>query len=187
MATERRGSYLVPMLVHAVAIAVGIYLGFLIMDKLAPDLPDDAVEPGVSSAAPRTVAGDDADSLFRAANLAPALAALDDQLAAGDGIVRLHPEPGALESQTSEADGTFAPGDVPTDVPVRIGMGIAQERGLTLDDIRYMGLVSTDDGPRWYVQLEINRDIGPPPWAYGAPLDGEPLDVGGTPPKPVGG
>ena len=51
--------------------------------------------------------------------------------------------------------------------------------------MRYFDLVATREGPRWYVQLDINRDIGPPPWTYGAPLDGEPLEVGGAPPRPV--
>jgi len=188
MATEGGANYFVPVLVHAVAIAVGIYLGFLVMDGLAPDLPDDSVEPGLSaSTVPGAVAGGDPGSLFRAANLAPALAELDDQLAAGDGIVKLHLEPGALETQTSGTDGAFAPGEAPADAPARIGFGIAQERGLTLDDIRYMDLVATDKGPRWYVQLDINRDIGPPPWTYGAPIEGEPLTLGPEPSKPVSG
>jgi len=187
MATEGGRNYLIPVLVHAIAIAVGAYLGFVVMDKLALDLPDDSVDPGVSASAPKSVAGADPDSLLRAANLAPALAELDDQLAAGDGIVRLHVEPGSLDADTSSADGAFAPGDVPADVPARIGTGIAQERGLTLDAIRYMDLVATAKGPRWYVQLDINRDIGPPPWTYGAPLDGAPLDVGAAPPEPIDG
>ena len=29
------------------------------------------------------------------------------------------------------------------------------------------------------------RDVGPPPWTYGAPLDGGPIEVGPGPPKPV--
>ena len=39
----------VPVLVHLVAIAVGLYLGFLAMDAITPDLPGESVEPGVSS------------------------------------------------------------------------------------------------------------------------------------------
>jgi hypothetical protein len=49
-----------------------------------------------------------------------------------------------------------------------------------------MELVATDEGPRWYVQLDINGDSGPPPWTYGAPLDGDPIKAGGAPPEPVG-
>ena len=50
-----------------------------------------------------------------------------------------------------------------------------------------MDLVATAKGPRWYVQLDIDRDIGPPPWTYGAPLEGAPVTAGGAPPKPIGG
>jgi hypothetical protein len=51
--------------------------------------------------------------------------------------------------------------------------------------IRYMELVATREGPKRYVQLDINRTGVSPPWTYGAPLDGEPLTVGDAPPKPV--
>ena len=180
----------VPVLVHLVAIAVGLYLGFLAMDAISPDLPGDSVEPGVSSSsAPRAVAGDDGDSLFRATNLVPALAELDDQLAAGEGISTLHLEPGSLDVETSAADGTFTPGDVPPLAPARLaeGIGAQRDRDVTLGDVSYMDLVATAKGPRWYVQLDIARPIGPPPWTYLAPLEGAPVSAGGGPPVPVGG
>ncbi|MFI5123275.1 MAG: hypothetical protein ACHQJ5_10305, partial [Vicinamibacteria bacterium] len=108
MATESSGFNLVPVLVHVVAIALGIYLGLLAMAAITPDFPDADTDPGVSSSsAPGTVAGDDPDSLFRAQNLAPALTQLDDQLAAGDGIVSLHLEPGSLDAETGSGDGLF--------------------------------------------------------------------------------
>jgi hypothetical protein len=53
--------------------------------------------------------------------------------------------------------------------------------------VGYIDLVATAKGPRWYVQLDIARDIGPPPWTYGAPLGGGPLTVGPAPPTPVTG
>ena len=187
MATES-GFNPIPALVHVVAIAVGLYLGFVAMDAIAPDLPGEGVEPGVSSSsAPGAVAGDDSDSLFRAANLGPALDQLDEQLAAGQGIRSLHLEPGALNADTSSADGTLAPADVPVAAPATLADEIAAERhGITLADVSYMDLVATAKGPRWYVQLDIDRDIGPPPWTYGAPLAGSPLTAGGAPPKPIG-
>jgi hypothetical protein len=55
-----------------------------------------------------------------------------------------------------------------------------------LGEVSYVDLVATAKGPRWYVQLDIDRDIGPPPWTYGAPLTGTPLTVGPGPPQPVG-
>jgi hypothetical protein len=178
----------IPALVHLVAIALGVYLGFLAMDAIAPDLPDEGVEPGVSSSSePRAVAGDDGDSLFRAANLQPALDQLDEQLGAGQGISTLHIEPGTLTSETGDGSGPFAPADVPVGVPAKLADEINAERpgGLSLADVAYMDLVATSKGPRWYVQLDISRDIGPPPWTYGAPLGGESLTVGPGPPKPV--
>ena len=187
MATESR-NYTVPVLVHVIGIALGLYLGFLVMDAISPDFPDPDVDPGVSSSsAPRAVAGDDPDSLFRAVNLGPALDQLDEQLAAGDGIASLHITPGSLDAESNSAEGTLAPDEVPPAVPALLAMEIEAERGsTTLADIAYMDLVATEDGPRWYVQLDINRDIGPPPWTYGAPLDGEPLTVGPALPHPVG-
>ena len=99
------------------------------MDAIAPDLPGEGVEPGVSSSsAPRAVAGDDADSLFRAANLQPALDQLADQLGAGQGITTLHIEPGTLNAETAEGSGLFAPGDVPADVPAMLADEIDAER-----------------------------------------------------------
>ena len=179
------------MLVHVVAIALGIYLGFIAMDAIAPDLPGADVEPGVSSSsAPQAVVGDDTDSLFRAANLGPALAQLDEQLAAGEGIASCTSSPARSTPTHGSAEGMFAAADV-------AGRGAGEARGrdrrrapgrhARSPTSRFMDLVATPKGPRWYVQLDINRDIGPPPWTYGAPLDGAPLSVGGAPPKPIDG
>jgi hypothetical protein len=187
VATESR-NYTVPVLLHLIGIALGIYLGFLVMNAISPDLPDPDTDPGVSSSArPGAVLGDDPDSLFRAVNLGPALDQLGEQLAAGEGIVSLHIEPGAVDAETGSADGVFDPDEVPVEVPALLGVEINEDRGsLTLADLSYMDLVATSDGPRWYVQLDIDRDIGPPPWTYGAPLEGKPLEVGPGIPQPVG-
>ena len=70
--------------------------------------------------------------------------------------------------------------------PARIADQIHELRpALGLEQIRYMDLVATRKGPRWYVQIDINRTDEPPPWTYGAPLEGSPLTVGGAPPTPV--
>ena len=189
MATESR-NYAVPVLVHVLGIALGLYLGFLAMDAISPDFPDPDTEPGVSSStAPAAVAGDDPDSLFRGPYLQGALNELSDQMAAGEGILRLHLEPGTLETDTASGEGLFQAEDVSSETPAQLIRAIDSERGgppIGLGEISYMDLVATEDGPRWYVQLDINRNIGPPPWTYGAPLEGEPLEVGGGPPKPVG-
>ena len=185
MATE--GSWFNPtaVLVHVIAIAVGAYLGWTLMQAISPELPD-SVEPGVNSTA--EVAGDSGESLFRPPNLERALAQVEDQLGAGEGLVRLHLEPGTLETEARTGDGLFRPADIPVDAPVVLTHSIDAERGGTpidFGEVRYMELVATEDGPRWYVQLDINKDIGPPPWTYGAPLDGDPIEVGGAPPEAI--
>jgi hypothetical protein len=177
----------VPLLIHLLAIAAGIFFGLRAMDAIAPDLPEEGVEPGIaSSSAPGSVAGNDPNSLFLAANLAPALDQLSDQLPAGEGVGRLRIEPGSLSAETRAGEGLFELGDVSPSLPALLGSSIHKQRDpVTLEDIGYMELVATREGPEWYVQLDINRTDVPPPWTYGAPLDGAPLTVGGAPPKPV--
>jgi hypothetical protein len=176
-----------PLLIHLLAIAAGIFFGLRAMDALAPDLPDEGVEPGIaSSSAPGSVAGNDPNSLFLAANLAPALDQLSDQLPAGEGVIRLRIQPGSLNAETGSGEGLFDPDDVSPSVPAMLAGAIHEQRErVALADIGYMELVATRDGPEWYVQLDINRTDVPPPWTYGAPLDGAPLTVGGAPPKPI--
>jgi hypothetical protein len=185
VATEGR-NYTVPVLVHAIAIALGLYLGWVVMEGVSPDLPDPGVQPGVNSTA--QVAGDAPNSLFRGPYLQGALNQLSDQMAAGEGIVTMHIEPGTLETETASGDGLFQPEDVSSETPVVLIHSIDSERGgppIGLGEVSYLDLVATAKGPRWYVQLDINREIGPPPWTYGAPLEGTPLTVGPAPPKPV--
>jgi hypothetical protein len=176
----------VAVIVHLIAIAAGLYLGFLAMDAIAPDLPGEEVGPGVSSsAAPDDVAGDDPESLFNPAALAPALDQLREQLPAGEGIVTLRIEPGGLSADTAAADGLFSLDDVSPDLPQKLIAEIhAQRERVTAQDIGSIDLVATEDGPRWYVQIDIFRTDVDPPWTYGAPLEGKPLEVGPAP-KPV--
>jgi hypothetical protein len=177
----------IPILLHLLAIAVGVFLGLRAMDAIAPDLPGESVEPGIaSSSTPGAVAGDDPNSLFMADNLAPALDQLADQLPAGEGIVRLRIDPGSLSAETRAGEGLFEPAGVPANVPALLGSSIHRQRErVTLADVGYMELVATRDGPEWYVQLDTDRTDVPPPWTYRAPLEGRPLSVGGAPPEPI--
>ena len=177
----------VAVIVHLIAIAAGLYLGFLAMDAIAPDLPAESVGPGVSSStAPADVAGDDPDSLFTATALAPALDQLGEQLPAGEGIVSLRIRPGGLDARTADADGLFSVDDVLPTLPEQLIASIGDKRPrVGAEDVGYMDLVATEDGPRWYVQLDISRTDVAPPWTFGAPLDGTPLEIGGAPPEPV--
>ena len=45
----------IPIIVHVLAIAAGLFVGWMVMDRITPDFPTADTEPGVeSSAAPRT-------------------------------------------------------------------------------------------------------------------------------------
>jgi hypothetical protein len=186
--TEGGGRFVVPVLLHVLGIAIGLYVGWQVMDELAPDLP--TADPGVaSSTEPKAVAPGDADSLFKPANLAGALQGLDDQLAPDQGLLRLKITPGALESQplSKGVTGYFEPSDISPATPqVIIEQVTARRPQVTIDDVGYMELVATAQGPRWYVQLDTSVTDVSPPWTYGAPLSGTPIDVGPGPPTPIG-
>lgn len=175
----------IPILVHAIAIAAGLFVGWIVMDRITPDFP--SANPGVaSSSAPGAVAGNDPDSLFLPNNLAEALVQLQDQFGADQGIVALNIEPGRIDAETSDIDGTYDLPDVPVAAPARIASQIHDMRPkLGLSEIRYMDLVATRKGPRWYVQIDTDATDEPPPWTYGAPLEGSPLEVGPGPPTRV--
>jgi hypothetical protein len=175
----------IPILVHALAIAAGLLVGWIVMDRIAPDFP--SADPGLeSSSAPGAVDGNDPDSLFLANNMAVAMVELQEQLGADQGILRLHIEPGAIDAETSDIDGTFDLPDVPVAAPARIAAQIHDLRPqLGLAQIRSMDLVATASGPRWYVQIDTAAAAVPPPWTYSAPLEGTPVTAGGAPPQPV--
>ena len=176
----------IPVLVHVVAIAAGIFLGLQAMDAIAPDLP--SAEPGVSSsAAPGAVSGDDPDSLFQPENLGLALVRLEDQIAAGEGLLRLRISPGSLDVESATGDGLFDPDDVSAALPsVIVDQAQGERPRVGLADVGYMELVATEEGPRWYVQLDTSKTDVSPPWTYGAPLSGTPLEPGGPAPMAIG-
>jgi hypothetical protein len=172
------------VIVHVVAIAVGLVLGWITMDAIAPDQPS-ATDP--AAAAPAIITGDDPGSFFRSPNLQPALDELAEQYENHTGIIRLRIEPDGIETQTRSGEG-FAPSDVDPEAPLSMALAVDALRGgkpVGLDEISYMELVQTKDGPQWYIQLDINKDIGSPPWTYGVPLDGRVLQEGVAPPKPI--
>jgi len=175
----------IPIIVHALAIAAGLFVGWIAMDRITPDFP--SADPGLeSSSAPRAVVGDDPDSFFLPNNMSEAMVELQEQFGADQGIVSLHIEPGQIDVETSEAEGTFDLPDVPVAAPMRLGAAIeAQRPRLGLPQIAYMDLVATKDGPRWYVKIDINRTDEPPPWTYSAAIEANSVSPGGAPPTPI--
>lgn len=177
----------IPVLVHTLAIAAGLFAGWIAMDRITPDFPtgDPALQ---SSVVPGAVAGDDPDSLFLPNKLSEAIVQLQDQFGTEQGVVSLHLEPGSIEIETSDAEGAYALTEIPVAAPAQIADAIEKQRPqLGLAQIRYMDLVATRRGPRWYVQIDTATTNEPPPWTYGAPLEGTPLEVGGAPPTPIEG
>jgi hypothetical protein len=157
------------------AVAAGVWGGFWVMAKVTPDLPESDTDPGVEAAA--DIEGGDPDSLLRTGPFAIALAQLSDQIAAGDAIVSLKLEPGALHAQSGSGGLDLEPDEILPNAPERIVAEIAKQRPVvSLDGVTFMQLRPRPGGPEWYVQLESGID---PPRTYIAPLDGSSATPGG--------
>jgi hypothetical protein len=165
----------VSVITHLLAIAVGVWGGLWLIGRVTPDLPQEGTDPGVESVA--KVNGGDPDSLLRTGPLAIALAQLSDQIAAGDVIVSLRLDPGNLNARSGSGGVDLEPEEIPPNAPQRIVDAIAQQRPeVSLDDVSYMQLRPTGQGPEWYVQLDLDID---PPRTFIAPLDGSSATPGG--------
>ena len=177
----------VAVIAHLLALVAGVWGGFWLMGKIAPDLPGPDVAAGLTATAPEEITGSSEDSLFRQTPLFWAMQRLADQLGAGEQIVYLQVYPGELESETRDAqDGLIDPDDVVASAPEWIVTQIAEERPrITLDKVRYMGLIATPDGPRWYVELVRTDPEITAPWTYTADAEGDLLEVGGSVPLPI--
>lgn len=171
------------ILVHALAIAAGLLAGWFVMDRITPDLPTE--DPGVeSSSAPRSVAGNDPDSLFLPNNFSDGLAQFSDQLAAGQSVTTLHLTPGSISAETTDGDAGFDPADVPSSAPASIAHALHRTREeVGLADIGSMDLIATRTGPTWYVKLDLARSDAGPPFAYTAPLSGANVTPANGPPS----
>ena len=145
--------------------------------RVTPDLPQDNTEPGVEATG--DVNGGDRDSLLRTGPFAIALAQLSDQIAAGDVIVSLRLEPATLDAQSGSGGIGLEPEEIPPNAPQRIVDAMAAQRPqISLDDVAFMRLRPSPEGPEWYVQLDLAID---PPRTYVAPLDGSTATPGGRP------
>jgi hypothetical protein len=178
MATES-SSRALPIALHLIAIAAGLFLGIRAMAALSPDLPPASSEPGVNSPAePAQVPADAPNSLLQPGPLSIALDSVDDQLGGGQQLQVIHITPGQIDTSTTDGDG-FDVSDVDVSAPTRLAGLISaqrlQVRGLA--DFQFVELRLDPNGdPQWYVQLAL--DI-PPPRTYTAPLDALAVTPGG--------
>jgi hypothetical protein len=165
----------VSVIAHLIAVALGAWGGWWLMDRASPDLPDPDAEAAVEAAA--SLKGGDPESLLRTGPLAQALDQLSDQVPAGEAVVTLRVQPGSIDSETGSGGADVAVDDIPPNAPERIVEAIAAQRPrVTLDDVQFMELGPGEGAPEWYVQLDVGID---PPRTYVAPLDGSSATPGG--------
>jgi hypothetical protein len=178
MATDRSTNPL-PIVLHLVAIAVGLFLGIKAMAALSPDLPSASSEPGVDvPASGGQVAPAAPNSLLRAGPLSIALDSVDDQLAADQQLSLVHITPAEITTNATDGEG-FDVSDVDPSAPARLATLISQERPAVagLQDFQFVELRLDPNGdPQWYVQLALDID---PPRTYVAPLDALSVTPGG--------
>ncbi|MFL5870914.1 MAG: hypothetical protein ACJ75R_07515 [Solirubrobacterales bacterium] len=178
MATERSTNPL-PIVLHLVAIAVGLFLGIKAMAALSPDLPPESSNPGVDVAASNGQVPPGApNSLFQPGPLSIALDAVDDQLAAGQQLSLVHITPADVTTNVTDGAG-FDLSDVDSSAPTRLATLISAERSRVrgLQDFQFVDLrLDQDSEPQWYVQLALDID---PPRTYTAPLDALAVTPGG--------
>jgi hypothetical protein len=167
-------------IVHLVAIAAGLWGGFMFMGWASPDLPNPDTNPALRSAAtPEQVSGGDSNSLLRAGPLSVALDQLSDQLGAGEDLRLMQIVPGRIDTSSSGSGTGFSVDDVEPQAPERILAVIASQRPSVrgLEDVQFMQLrAQLDAPPTWYVQLSLEID---PPRTYTAALDGSNVQAGG--------
>jgi hypothetical protein len=179
MATES-SSRALPIVLHLVAIAAGLFLGITAMAALSPDLPPASSEPGVNTPAEGTQVPPDAtNSLFQPGPLQIALDSVDDQLGAGEQLSLLHVTPAEIATNIVDDGGGFDVSDVDTSAPSRLATLISHERREVrgLQDFQFVELRLDPNGdPQWYVQLALDID---PPRTYTARLDAVSVTPGG--------
>jgi hypothetical protein len=178
MATES-SSRALPIALHLVAIAFGLFLGIKAMAALSPDLPSEGSDPGVNTPATGAQVPPDApNSLLQPGPLSIALDSVDDQLAAGQQLSLVHITPAEIATNVTDGDG-FDLADVDVSAPTRLATLISHERRQVrgLQDVQFVELRLDPNGdPQWYVQLALDID---PPRTYTAPLDALSVVPGG--------
>ena len=169
------------MLIHVLGIAAGIFLGFLAMGAIAPDLPAESEAPGVSSSVePEAVARRRSRLALPAAQ--PRAGATRARRA--DGGRRGDPAPADHSRLARGPDGErgrrSSSGPRST---TRLRRGSpSRPRPSAPGDARGLRLLRPRRHPRrarqWYAQIDINVTDVSPPWTYTAPAPGAPASRG---------
>ena len=174
----------VAAIAHVVAICLGGFGGFWVIDSVSPDLPDGEEPAGVE--VPEDVDGGDEASLFQPGPLSTALFQLEEQQ--GDGIeyAFLTITPSSVLASEVEVEGGVEPSDLSTGEPLRVIEALGRERGaITADHVRQMDLAATRNGLVWLVHLVGNDPKLSPPWQYVVPYGSDDVQAGGPLPEPL--
>ena len=164
----------VSVISHVIAVALGVWGGWWLIDRVSPDLPDPETDPAVKAA---KVKGSDPGSLYRTGPFGDALEQLEGQMAAGDEIVSLRLTPASLDAETGSGGVDLGPGEIRPEAPELVRFEIAEQRPqVSLDDVQYYELRAGPGGPEWYAQLDLDVD---PPRTYVAPLNATSAEPGG--------
>jgi hypothetical protein len=171
----------VPPLVSLLAIAAGVWGGFALGAAATPELPDDAIDPGVTVS--ETVRGGDPESLFLAGPLSAALDQTLEQFPAGETVSNVTIEPGQLRANAAEGPNVLPLEDLPVGAPETMIAGInelrkqAGTKPVTLDDVNhYSWSPANPTNVEWSVLLDITT--AGPPTQFSANRDGTRVRVG---------
>lgn len=174
---------------HVVAIVAGAWGGVAVISAIAPDLPPAGAQPAVT-ADPQSepIEPQSPDSFLHATGFAAGLGQISDQIAAGDDIRRLRVEADSIQADSTSGDGLIPIGEIPADSTQNLISAIGAERpAVSYDQIAYMELFATANGPRWFVQLLTTEPGLGKPSTFTASISGEPVKAGGPAPVPIGG
>ena len=169
---------------HLLAIVLGCFTGFWVIDAVTPELPGADVEPGVEVPVP--VEADSPESLFQPGPLSTAIFQLEGQEGAGAEYAFLTITPESLSVSEAEVDGGVEPSDLSTGEPMRVIELLGEERqAITPERVRQLDLVATRGGPVWLVQLRSNDPDLRPPWQYVVSYGSDEIQAGGPLPVPL--
>jgi hypothetical protein len=154
----------VPPILHILALAAGLWLGWTAMSAISPDLEPNA-PAGVEAAAAQVTGPGDPQSLFQPSALSTALTQLQDQLGDDEEITSMTIHPGRLESSSSSSGDGFPVAGISSAGPYLLAYSIDQRRRepIGVDDLVAVSVAPTAAGPLWTARLD-RRLPGPHTW-----------------------